>query len=146
MKKILMCAALAVATVHAHAALFVNNNTNCDVSLEVYANDANDPQVCAYFTWFKIPANTSQAHNNPSSLNWSGWLKTANGLNTPVGPMLAGGTWDAASADRFPATPQVGRAGSCAPGTSLTVPTAGCGYTITWTSLGGNNVLVEINP
>ncbi|WP_146146671.1 hypothetical protein [Taibaiella chishuiensis] len=145
MKKILMCAALAVATVHAHAALFVNNNTNCDVSLEVYASDANDPQVCAYFTWFKVPSHSSQAYNNPAALNWAGWLKTANGLNTPVGPMLASGTWDAASANRFPAPPEVGRPGSCAPGTLLTVPAGSCGYTISWINVGGGNVLVDIN-
>ncbi len=142
-----MCAALAVASLDADAALFVTNNTTCDLSLDVYASDANMAGHCSYYIWFKVPAGASQAYNNTGFFNTAGyiWRETSQG---PSGytTMLPDGKWDAASVAHYPATPQVGRAGSCALGTLGTGTVSSCNYTVTWTSLGGNNVFVEINP
>lgn len=145
MKKIMMVALVLVATLSAHAALFINNNTACDRSLYIYASDANLPGPCSYYIWLKVPAGTSQAYNNTGALNAPGYVWR----DASVGPagyitMQANGSWDAASLTPYPATPEVGRAGSCAPGNMVTV-TAGCPYILTWTSLGGGNVLVDIN-
>ncbi len=145
MKKILMFAVLLLATLSARAALFINNNTTCDRSLYIYASDANLPGPCSYYIWVKVPATSSLAYNNTGVLNAPGYVWR----DATIGPsgyitMQTNGTWDAASIAPYPATAEVGRAGSCVPGT-VASSTAGCPYTITWTSLGGNNVLVDIN-
>ncbi len=146
MKKILMCAALAVATINANAALFVNNNLACDISLDVYASEPGSGATCTHYVWFKVPAGTSVAYNNTAQLSGNVWRDAALGPLAPL-TISTAGIWDAASLDHYPSGPEVGRAGACAPGISSSGTWASCPtYTLTWTSLGGNNVLVEVNP
>lgn len=148
MKKILMCAALAVAAVNTHAALFVNNNINCDISLDVYASEPGSGATCTHLVWFKLAANSSVAYNNTNApqLVFNVWRDAALGPSVPL-PISASGIWDAASLVQYPGGPEVGRAGACATAFSSTGTWSSCPtYTLTWTSLGGNNVLVEINP
>ncbi|PSK95168.1 hypothetical protein B0I18_1011333 [Taibaiella chishuiensis] len=142
-----MCAALAVAAFNAQAGLFVNNNLACDISLDVYASEPGAP-TCTHYVWFKVPAGNSVAYNNTGSLTAAGfvWRDAALGPLTPL-PISNAGIWDAASLDHYPTTPEVGRPGACAPGIISTGTWASCpSYTLTWTALGGNNVLVEVNP
>ena len=67
MKKVLMCIALAIASLNADAALFVINNTTCDLSLDVYGNDGNLAML--FYIWFKVPAGAFLAYY----LDHSGW-------------------------------------------------------------------------
>lgn len=144
-----MCAALAVASITANAGLFVNNNLNCDISLDVYASEPGSGASCTHLVWFKLAANTSVAYNNTNApqLVLNVWRDAALGPLVPL-PISANGIWDAASLVQYPGGPEVGRSGACAPGTfssgywTGTCPT----YTLNWTSLGGNNVLIDINP
>ncbi|PSK93247.1 hypothetical protein [Taibaiella chishuiensis] len=153
MKKLFAMLLLSGAAVSANAALFITNNTSCIIALEAYAHDANLPASCSYYTWFKINPNTSDAYNNVNSLNGgTGWRYTSVGPSGYATMTTAGSGWDAATFHTSitgPTAPLVGNTGTCATGTysSLNQPGTSCPtLQMTWMNLGGNNVLLTIDP
>lgn len=133
---------LAAASTQAKAALFINNNTGCDMTMELYAHDLNHATCVLHSGWFVVTGNNSAAFNNVTTLN-SG---TPSWLNGPA--VLTGGTtvwgWDAT---KFYLTLAggsgvIGATGSCIPNTSTTIPGAcGSSVTVTWSSFGSNTII-----
>ncbi len=154
MKKLFALLCLSGAAVSTHAALFVTNNTSCIISVQVYAHDANLPASCSYYTWFKVNPASSDAYNNVTSLNGSGagWRLTSVGPSGYTTMITAGSGWDAATFDVGTASSPsviIGNPGTCGTGTYMAVsnPGGSCPtQQLTWMNLGGNNVLLTIDP
>lgn len=146
MKKLIIIIFLAmVAASKGNAALFVSNNTNCRVIVEIYAHDLNHGTCGLHSTRLVLEAYETASYNNVATINTTlGWL---NGQTATT----AGGTavwgWDGAY---FNGTSGggVGNAGTCFSTTTLTVPNT-ClpvaNVTADWTVL-GSNTLLEFNP
>ncbi|WP_118976603.1 hypothetical protein [Taibaiella koreensis] len=136
---------LMAAAPQAKAALFINNNTGCDITMELYAHDFNHGTCVLHSGWFVVPAYNSVAYNNVTTLN-SG---TPSWLNGPA--VLTGGTtvwgWDATKFyfGLAGGSGVVGAAGSCIPNASTVIPnTCGSSVTVTWGPFGSNTV-IDIN-
>jgi hypothetical protein len=144
MKKLFTVLSLFVAGVSANAAVFINNNTGCDVSVQLAARDANLPSSCSYYAWVEIAAGTARAYNNVTDLN--PWTLNSIGFPNYATMTTTGAMWDAAWI--FDAPTFIGNPGTCASGTSIsyTPPGSSCTYNATWTNLGGGNVLINIVP
>ncbi|WP_118953223.1 hypothetical protein [Taibaiella helva] len=144
--KLLAGALLVTASSQARAALFITNNTDCDLTIELYAHDFNHATCMLHSNWFVVPANNSIAFNNVTTLNTG----TPSWINGPA--VLTGGTtawgWDAS---KFYFTVSsisgvIGNTGSCVSNMSTTMP-GGCNgnnVTVIWTNPGGNSV-IDIN-
>lgn len=138
---------LVTAASQAKAALYINNNTNCDLTMELYAHDFNHSTCGLQSNWFVMPGNSSIAYNNVTTLNTTApfWI------NGPA--VLTGGTaawgWDAT---KFYFTVSGGSgvigsgAGSCISNTSTVMPGAcnGANVTVTWNTFSGNTI-IDIN-
>lgn len=151
MKKVLTLLGLAVAGFSANAAIFINNNTNCEAVLVLKAHDNNAPATCSYYSSrFPVAANTSVAFNNVTSLNTPGgpgWFSYVNGSSTMI---QAGSGFDAVTVyygNLFGGiTFDIGTAGTCASSTSYTGSYPACSFTnAAWTNLGGGNILLDLN-
>lgn len=147
MKKILVLLLLAVATINANAALFINNNTTCDAVLVLRSHDVNNAGVCSYYSnRFTLAAGASVAYNNVTSVNYPagpGWFLNGVGAATMV---AAGSGWDAVTVYYSSIFFDIGASGTCAPSMSYSGSAAGCSFTnASWTPLGGGNVLLELN-
>lgn len=145
--KVFAALLLIAASSQARAALFINNNTGCDLTMELYAHDFNHPTCVLHSNWFVIAANSSLAYNNVTTLNTAPpfWI------NGPA--VLTGGTaawgWDATkfyfSAAAGGGSGVIGATGSCVPNTSTIIPGAcGSNVTVTWTPM-GSNTIIDIN-
>ncbi|PSK94222.1 hypothetical protein [Taibaiella chishuiensis] len=152
MKSVLTFLALTVAGFSANAALFINNNTNCEAVLVLKAHDANNPGSCAYYsTRFPVAGNTSMAFNNVTNVNspgGPGWYPTVGGGTATL--VTAGSGWDAVTVYYGnlggAITFNIGGAGTCTPVGSFTGSFPGCSFTnATWTPLGGGNILLDLN-
>ena len=150
MKSVLVFLLLAVATFSANAALFINNNTNCQAVLVLWAHDANIPSSCAYYsTRFTVPANTSMAFNNVTNVNYPGgpgWYQAVGGSGGAT-MIAAGSGWDAVTVYYGGGlTFNIGGAGTCTPVSSFSGSYPGCSFTnATWMPIGGGNVLLDLN-
>jgi hypothetical protein len=141
--KLFIAVLLVAAATQAKAALFINNNTNCDLKMELYAHDLNHGICGLQSNWFLMGANSSVAYNNVATINTTSpfWV------NGPA--VLTGGTsvwgWDATkfyfTVTSFSGV--VGASGSCIPSGTTTIPgaCAGTNVTVTWTTLGSNTII-----
>ncbi len=143
MKKLFAALALFACASTTHAALFITNNTGCDLGLRVTAHDPALPGACSYYTWIEMPQGTARAYNNVAELN-NGWTLNTTGIPVPA-TISAAGDWDAVWF--FDAAYTIGNPGTCATGTSISYSgSTSCPYTATWTNLGGGNIVITINP
>ena len=144
MKKLFVAWALFAGATTANAGLFITNNTSCDLAVQLAAHDANHAAPCSYYTFVEITRGTARAFNNVTELN-GGWSLTPTGIPNLANMVITGSGWDAGwvySSPNF-----IGNPGTCASGTTLTYTDAfGCSYTATWANLGGNNILITLNP
>ncbi len=147
MRKLTMMLLLSIATFSAKAALFINNSSSCMVVLVIYGHDANNLGPCAYYsTRLDVPAGSSFAYNNVTSLNAPGlgWNQWGVGAVTAVLPSSGFDAIQIWSTD--PTGPHtIGNPGTCATGTSVNATTASCPFTANWTQIGGGNTLLNIN-
>lgn len=136
MKKLLASLLLVSAAVSAKAAIFITNNTDCDVQFFLYAHDAVNSSLTSQM--FTITALNSVAFNNVSSLNTSpGWFGGVSATTTG-GPTVWG--WDCC---KF-AIPASGvsagvgvTCGSASPQT-YTAACTGLPVTLSWVVVGAN--------
>ncbi|WP_162903378.1 hypothetical protein [Taibaiella koreensis] len=146
MKKLILFAFLAMAAVpKGNAALFISNNTDCRVVVQIYAHDITHG-TCVLQSWrLVLEAWESASYNNVASINTDlGWLNGQTAATT-------GGTsvwgWDGAFFNGSGGG-GVGYPGTCFTTTTLTVPNT-ClpvaNVTATWGPLGSNTIL-EFNP
>lgn len=144
MKKLFAALALVASASTANAGLFITNNTGCDVGLQIAAHDVTLPGACSYYVWVEIPSGTARAYNNVAELN-NGWTLNQTGAPNYANITTTGAGWDAAwifSAPNF-----MGNPGSCAAGTAVSFTDPfGCTFNATWMNLGGDNILITINP
>ncbi len=144
MKKLFVALALLAGAATANAGLFITNNTSCDLAVQLAAHDANHPAACSYYTFVEITRGTARAFNNVTELN-GGWSLTPTGIPNLSNMVTTGSGWDAGWVYSSPYF--IGNPGTCATATTLTyTDNWGCTYNAVWTSLGGNNVLIELNP
>lgn len=146
MKKLFFLLFLAMAAAFkSNATLFVSNNTNCRVVVEIFAHDQNHG-VCGLHSMRLVLEPTEIAsYNNVAAINTTlGWLNGQTATTT-------GGTsvwgWDGAIFNGASGG-GIGGVGSCFSTDNMTVldtciPTAN--VTATWTVI-GSNVLLEFNP
>ncbi|PSK92663.1 hypothetical protein B0I18_103240 [Taibaiella chishuiensis] len=137
---------LGAATFSAKAALFVNSNAGCRVTLVFYAHDAANTTTCSYYsTRLEVYPGNSFAYNNVTNMNSPGlgWYRWGFGAQTLV---AANSGWDGVMiySDYAPTT-TIGAPGSCGASTSFSSTGTPCDISATWTALGGGNVLLEIN-
>jgi hypothetical protein len=146
MKKVLVLALFCMAAVSSKAALFITNNTSCPISMSIRGHDQGHPGGCGLQSVeVLVPANSSTAYNNVTSLNSTpGWQGGAMAVTT-------GGTsvwgWDGVKFYATSGGTFGGWLGSgCGPSLSVTFPSACSGATVTgtWTTLGSNS-FVEFN-
>lgn len=134
MKKLLMIACCSLLALTSKAALFINNNTGCDIYIVMHAHDLTHSTCNLLSNRFPVYANTSQAYNNVTSMNITpGWQ------NGPA--VITGSGWDAAD---FGGASLGGILGvNCSGSTSITIPN-GCGtlpVQATWVTIGGNTFI-----
>ncbi|WP_157977282.1 hypothetical protein [Taibaiella helva] len=134
MKKLFMIACCSLLVLSSRAALFITNNTACDVYIVLQAHDQNHGTCLMQSNRFLVAAFGSQAFNNVTSLNTSpGWQ------NGPA--VTTGSGWDSAL---FGGVSIGGNLGpNCGGSTSITVPN-GCGTTTVqadWYTIGGNTFI-----
>lgn len=145
MKKLILFVFIAmIAAFKGNAALFITNNTGCDVTLILYGHDVNNPGPCAcYTTRLPVAGGTSFAYNNVTSANTLGWYQfgPSGGAVTMVN--ISSG-WDGVGVLFGGFMANIGNPGSCASTTSYTATSGGCTITATWTVV-GSNVFVDIN-
>ncbi len=132
-----MVACCSLLALSSRAALFITNNTGCDVYVLIQAHDANHGTCLMQSNRFLVAAGTSQAYNNVTSLNTSpGWQ------NGPA--VVAGSGWDSAL---FGGASLGGNLGpNCGGTTSITIVN-GCGTSTVqadWTAIGANT-LIDFN-
>lgn len=146
MKKLLASLMLGAAAFSADAALFVNNNSGCKVTLVLYAHDAANTTACSYYsTRLEVYPGSSAAYNNVTNMNSPGlgWHMWGVGAQTLV---AANSGWDAVLVySEYGPTTTIGTPGTCAASTSFAVAGTPCNFAATWTSLGGGNILLEFN-
>lgn len=127
----------------AKAALFINNNTNCPVVVEIYAHDLNHGFCGLHSGRIYMPPMSSLSFNNVADLNASpGWQgQTA---VTTGGPGVWG--WDGAAFNGAGGG-LIGNTSTCFSTDNMTVPN-GCipvaNVTAAWTVI-GSNVLLEFS-
>lgn len=142
MKKLLFTLFFSAAVVSAQAAIFINNNTDCDVLFFLYAHDASNPGLTS--NTITISAHSSVAYNNVSSLNITpGWSSGV--MATTTGGVTSWG-WDCAKFE-FPLSGASGGFGvNCGDGTHVVFANACLGNTVdaTWT-VAGSNTFVDFN-
>ncbi|PSK89808.1 hypothetical protein [Taibaiella chishuiensis] len=144
MKKLLAALALVAGASSANAGLFITNNAGCDLGVQLTAHDVNHPAACSYYVFVEIPRNTARAYNNVTELN-NGWQLNQTGIPNYANMTATGSGWDAAWVYSSPYF--IGNPGTCAAATTLSyTDNWGCTYNASWTNLGGNNVLLELNP
>lgn len=134
MKKLLLLACGSLLALSSRAALFITNNTACDIYILIQAHDVNHVTCAMQSNRFLVAAGSSMAFNNVTSLNTTpGWQ------NGPA--VVTGSGWDSAL---FGGASLGGNLGTnCGASTSITIPN-GCGtstVTATWTTLGGNTFI-----
>lgn len=147
MKKLLIFIFLAVISAFkGNAALFISNNTDCRVVVEIYAHDLNHGICGLHSKRLVLEPGVAAAYNNVASINTSlGWLNGQTAVTT-------GGTsvwgWDGAVFNGAGGG-GVGGPGSCFGTSSLTMPNT-ClpvaNVTATWDDIGAGNILLEFNP
>jgi len=147
MKKLILAASLLALGAQAKAALFLNNNTNCTVIVQVYAHDLNHG-ICGLESGrLQVDPGTSAAFNNVATINTTNpfWI---NGQTATTSGGTAVWGWDAATVVSLGGTmwAEIGNPGSCFPTASVTTPNA-CGtnnVTADWTVM-GSNTFIDIN-
>lgn len=148
MKKLFIFTFLAMAAaLSGHAALFVNNNTNCTVVFQVYAHDFNHGTCGLVSGRVVLGPMQSTSFNNVTNLNTTpGWLNGQTAVTT--GGTAAWG-WDG-TAFNGSLGGQLGNTTACFSTNTLTVPNNGClpvaPVTANWSSLGATNTLLEFVP
>lgn len=146
MKKLLLAASLLLSFTGARAALFLNNNTNCTVYVQVYAHDLNHGTCGLVSGRVSVGPMSSAAFNNVTNINtFPGWLNGQTAVTT-------GGTtvwgWDGIAFNGSLGG-QVGNTSACFTTAILTVPNNGClpvaPVTATWTSLSSTSAIVDFD-
>lgn len=145
MKKLILFACLAMAaSVKGNAAIFISNNTDCRVVVQIYAHDITHGTCVLQSGRLVLEAWESASYNNVTSINTTlGWMgQTA---STSGGTSVWG--WDGAVFNGSIGG-GVGGPGTCFSTNTLTVPNA-CfpvaNVTATWSIL-GTNTLLEFTP
>lgn len=129
-----MIACCSLLAFSSRAALFITNNTSCDVYIVLQAHDQNHGTCSLQSNRFIVPAGTSQAFNNVTSLNVTpGWQS---------GPaVITNSGWDSAL---FGGASMGGNLGpNCGGSTSFSI-TNGCGTAtvpVDWTVVGSNTLI-----
>jgi len=143
MRTFLIALLLSLPAIGAKAALFITNNTNCSVTVTIYAHDQNH-SVCGLESGrLQLAAGESAAFNNVATLNTTlpGWQNGQ--MATTAGGAAVWG-WDGAFVTNGSILwAQIGRTGSCFPIPVLVTPNA-CGtssVTTAWQAVGGNAFL-----
>lgn len=135
MKKLLMIACCSLLAVSSRAALFITNNTGCDVYIVMHAHDQTHGTCNLISNRFPVYATSSQAYNNVTSMNAvPGWQ------NGPAVNIAAG--WDSADFGGVSLGGIVGSA-TCGGSGSITIPN-GCGTSpvqVDWYTIGGNTFI-----
>lgn len=134
-----------VAAFKGHAALFINNNTDCRVIVEIYAHDLNHGICGLHSVRLALEPGQAASFNNVASVNTAlGWLNGQTATTT-------GGTsvwgWDGAVFNGAGGG-GIGNPGSCFSTSTLSVPNAcvpSANVTATWVTFGSNTIL-EFNP
>lgn len=145
MRTLLMAAFLLLSFTGAKAALFINNNTNCTVYVQVYAHDLNHPTCGLISGRITVPP------------IWSGSINTVADLNTIPGwqgqtAVTTGGTavwgWDGIAFNGALGG-LIGNTSACFTTDNMTVPDI-ClpvaNVTATWLSINAGTALIEFNP
>lgn len=132
-----MIACCSLLALSSRAALFISNNTNCDIYIVLQAHDMNHGTCLLQSNRFLVPANTSVAYNNVTSLN-----VTPAWQNGPA--VITGSGWDSAL---FGGATLGGNLGpNCGATTSITIP-GGCGAATVqadWSGI-GSNTFIDFN-
>ncbi|WP_118976597.1 hypothetical protein [Taibaiella koreensis] len=144
MKKLILAASLLALGAQAKAALFLNNNTNCSVIVQVYAHDLNHGTCGLLSGRIVVAPMSAVSFNNVTNLNTTpGWLgQTA---------VTTGGTtvwgWDGITFNGSGGGP-IGNTTACFTTDNLTVPN-GCipvaNVTATWTAVSSSTAVVDFN-
>jgi len=146
MKKLILAASLLVPGAGAEAALFINNNTDCTVYVQVYAHDLNHGTCGLISGRVTVLPNSSAAFNNVTNLNttpgWMGQTAVTTGGTTVWG-------WDGAAFNGSLGG-LIGNTAACFSTDVLTVPDNGCvpsaSVTATWTSINSTTAIIEFTP
>lgn len=130
-----MIACCSLLAFSSRAALFITNNTGCDVYIVLQAHDQNHGTCILQSNRFIVPAGTSMAFNNVTSLNTSpGWQ---NGL-----AVITNSGWDSALFGS--ASSMTGNLGpNCGGSTSFSFTNV-CGAAtvpVDWTVVGSNTLI-----
>lgn len=144
MKTLLMAVLLLLPFTGARAALFINNNTNCPVVVEIYAHDLNHSTCVLHSGRIYMAANTAISFNNVASLNtapgWQGQIAVTTGGTAVWG-------WDGAAFNGAGGG-LIGNTSACFTTDNMTVPN-GCipvaNVTATWTVIGPGTAILEFN-
>jgi hypothetical protein len=132
MKKLFMIGCCSLLALTSKAALFISNNTNCDVYIVIQAHDQNHGTCLLQSNRFVVPANTSLAYNNVTSMNTSPSWQNGPAVVTASG-------WDSAL---FGGAAGGGNLGSnCGGSTSIPTNCNGTAGQADWTVIGGNTFI-----
>jgi hypothetical protein len=148
MKKLILAAALLIIGAQAKAALFINNNTSCTFNITMFAFDpTHAPCYGLQSNVITLGPISSASYATVATLNTAAPLWYGGAMaSTAGGP----GTWGWTAGKFFfsgsgGSGASVGIASCGLPG-SATIPNpCGGSVTVTWTPLGGGNILIEAN-
>lgn len=143
MKTLLVAALLLLSFGGAKAALFINNNTNCQMIVMLRAHDLNH-NICGLESGrLQMEPISSAAFNNVATLNTTNpyWQ---NGPATTSGGTAVWG-WDGAIVNSLGGTMwvEVGYPGTCYPTASVVTPNGclGSNVTVDWYTVGSNTFI-----